>query len=93
MPTITFRVNLETPLRDSYVPVTNLRTEGDNLRETRSTWSPDDFLTNRKLAHGDEFTVSGPTAVYLRDNYTTGDFAVLTVVSEGLTFSEEGEIA
>lgn len=91
MPTITFRVNLEAPLRNEHPDVNTLRTESDNLENTRSTWFPDKLRNNRALKHGDEFTVSGKDAVYLKANYTTGDYALLTIVEEGLEFSEQGE--
>ena len=91
MPTITFQLNLETPLRESHAPVNNLRGESDHLKSTRVSWLPDLLRNNRELKDGDQFTVKGEQAQYLKDNYTTGDYAPLTVVSEGLVFSEEGE--
>lgn len=91
MPTITFSVDLETPLRNSHAPVSDLRTESDNFKNTRISWFPNNLLGNRTLAHGATFTVSGKEAVYLKDNFTTGDYAFLSVVSEGLTFTTQGE--
>jgi hypothetical protein len=92
MATITFSVNLETPLRNSHAPASNLRTEGDNFEDTRNTWFPNDLLDNRKLQHGDEFTVSGARAKYLKDTYTTGDYALLTIVTDTMEFTEAGEM-
>jgi len=92
MATITFRVNLETPLRNEHAPVSNLRVEDNNFRETRDSFMPNDLLNNRELKHGDEFTVSGQRAKYLKDTYTSGDYALLTVVSESMQFTEEGEM-
>jgi len=92
MPTITFQVELDTPLRNSHADVNALRSEGDILDEQRSTWFPNHILNNRQLKQGDQFTVSGSEAVYLEDNYTTGDFAILSVISSGLVFTEQGEL-
>ena len=91
MPTITFEVNLSTPLRDSHAPSSNLRAEGDVFEDTRQAWFPNKILNNHNLKHGNQFTVSGADAVYLKDNYTTGDFALLTIISEALEFSIGGE--
>jgi len=92
MATIEFRVNLETALRESNVPVTNLRAEGDNFRETRDSWFPNDLRNNRMFKHGDTFTVSGRRAKYLKDNYTSGAYPLLTIVSESMEFTEAGEM-
>ncbi len=81
MPTIVFEVDLETVSRESHASPNTLRSEGDNLRETRSTWFPDDLLNNRELKHGDQFTADGLTAVYLRDNFTEGVDAFLNIIS------------
>lgn len=86
MPTITFEVNLETVTRNSQMDATTLRSEGDNFKNTRSTWFPNNLIVNRQLKHGDRFTVKDYEAIYLKDNFTTGDHAFLTVVSEGLVF-------
>ena len=45
---IVFRLNLETVERNSHAPVQTLRSEGDNLQNTRSTWFPNNILDNRK---------------------------------------------
>lgn len=81
MPTITFRVNLETVNNLRHKPPYN-STEATNFSSTRVTWFPNHLLDNRRLAHGTEFTVDGLQAIQLRDNYTTGDFKFLDVVSE-----------
>lgn len=77
---ITFRVNLETVNKYSARQPYNLLDDGDNFRDTRSTWFPDRLINNRKLKHNDEFTVSGMNSLYLRDNYTEGEFKFLDVV-------------
>ena len=84
MPTIVFEVDLETVLRESHASASTLRAEADNFRTTRSTWFPNDLLNNRELKHGDQFTATGLDAVYLRDNFTSGDHAFLNVVSTTL---------
>lgn len=77
---ITFRVNLQAPFflanKQPYS-----RAEEDNFPATNSTWLPNLHLANYVLKNGDEFEVSGIQAVYLRDAYTTGNYAVLEVVS------------
>jgi hypothetical protein len=81
MPTITFKVNLETVNRYS-TSLPNAPTDNiDNLRTTRSTWFPDLLRDNRALKHGDQFTVSGMQAIYLKNNFTSGDSAFLQIVS------------
>ena len=92
MATIVFSVNLATPLRDSHAPPSNLRAEGNNFENTRSSWMPNDLKNNRQLEHGDTFTVSGARAQYLKDTYTTGDYPLLTIVSETMEFTEAGEM-
>ena len=84
MPTIVFEVDLETVSRQSHVAPTNTLSEADNYKETRNTWFPDDILNNRKLKHGDQFTVDGVTAVYLRDNFTEGVNAFLNIISTSI---------
>ncbi len=81
MPTIVFEVDLETVLRQSHVAPTDTRAEADNYKETRITWFPDNLLNNRSLRHGDQFTVDGLNAIYLRDNFTEGDSAFLNILS------------
>lgn len=62
----------------------NGRFENANRVNTRSTWFPNQLLGNRPLKHGDEFTVNGLKALYIRDNYAAGfarsDMAFLEVV-------------
>jgi len=83
MPTITFELNLENPhALDWSQPYTV--SEASNFKSTRVTWLPDFLRDNRELKHGNQFTVSGRQAVYLRDNFTSGEFGILTVVSTTL---------
>lgn len=80
MPTILFRVNLETVDNlSSSLPYT--QAESANFKSTRSTWFPDRLIDNRKLKNGDTFTLSGLNAIYLRDNYSIGRFKFLDIVS------------
>lgn len=82
MPTIVFEVNLETVRRlSSSLPVAPTDAV-DNFRLTRSTWFPDIQMDNRKLKHGDQFTVTGKRAMHLKNNFTTGDDAFLKVISQ-----------
>lgn len=78
MPTITFQVNLSNRA-DWSNPFT--LAEADNFKNTKVTWFPDFLRNNRELKHGDEITVSGRQAIYLRDNFTSGEFKFLDVVS------------
>jgi hypothetical protein len=78
---ITFKVNLDTVNKLNWRQPYNLTTEGDNFKTTRSTWLPDFIRDNRILHNGDTIVVSGMPALYLKNNYTTGDFGILTVVS------------
>lgn len=81
MPTIVFRVNLETLQSHGFSqPYTS--TEATNFKSTRVTWFPDILRNNRELKHGDEFTVDGTKALYLKNNYTSGDYKFLDIVSE-----------
>ncbi len=80
MPTITFRVNLENPKALSFSqPYTT--TEAENFKTTRVAYFPDFLRNNRELKHGAEFTISGLQAIYLRDNFASGEFKFLDVVS------------
>lgn len=81
MPTITFRVNLEAVNNLSDKQPYN-QSEGTNFKETRNTWFPDILLNNRKLKHDAEFTLSGENAMYLKNNFTSGVFKFLDIVSE-----------
>jgi len=81
MPTITFQVNLENPhALDWSQPYTT--SEGSNFKKTRVTWLPDYLRDNRELKDGTQFTVTGQQAVYLKNNFTTGEFNILTIVSQ-----------
>jgi hypothetical protein len=77
---ITFAVNLQTPYDVLAVSPYGLNSTAVSVA-TRSTSFPDLYLGDRLLKHGDTFDVSGPNAVYLRSNYTTGVFKILDVVS------------
>jgi hypothetical protein len=81
MPTITFRVNLETVNNLTHKTPYN-STESTNFKSTRVTWFPDRLLNNRRLEHGDEFTISGLNALNLKNNYTSGEFKFLDIVTE-----------
>jgi hypothetical protein len=81
MPTITFSVNLET-VNQRAASQPYKATEAANFKLTRSTWLPDLLRDNRKLKHGDTVTVSGLQALYLKNNFTSGDFKCLDIVSE-----------
>lgn len=83
MSTIVFRVNLETVNKFANKQPYNQydSTISDEFRETRVTWFPNILRNNNKLTHGDEFTLSGVQALYMRDNFTSGDFKFLDVVS------------
>ncbi len=77
---ITFSVNLQAPyFLARKQPYT--RAEEANFPNTNSTWLPNLNLANYVLKNGNQIVVSGAEAVYLRDTYTTGPYAVLTVVS------------
>jgi len=78
MATITFRVNL-TPAVGHLSP-TSKSGHTDAAIASRGSWFPNDILNNRGLSHGDEFTVSGVEAYYLRENFTSGEFKFLDVV-------------
>jgi hypothetical protein len=79
-PVITFQVNLETLNRQGHL-VPNSRvlvgnqtvTEADDQKFRRSTWTPGLLGgENLKLKHGDQFTVKGLKALYLKNLYVTG---------------------
>ncbi len=81
MPTIVFKVNLETLNRHSFSHPFTLA-EADNFRTTKHTFFPDMIRDNRKLKHGDQFTETGTKALYLKNNFTSGAFKFLDIVSE-----------
>ncbi len=86
----TFRVNLETVNRLGHLVPNAIQTRGnetvaeaDNMKYTRSTFTPDGLMNNRVFRHGDTFTVSGPTAHYLKTTYVLGSVDdLLQIVSE-----------
>lgn len=92
-PTITFEVDLTLHMNEDFGPImsqksvgmdspdpANLSTAPDRL----STFLPGVFLGNKAVKHGDQFTVYGSEAVYLRKMYAQGyapaDRAYLKVV-------------
>lgn len=79
MPMI-FQVNLTTVDNLSDRQPYN-QTEGTNFVNTRSTWFPDFLRDNHALKHGDRITVSGKSALYLLNNFTSGQFKFLDYVS------------
>lgn len=81
MPTITFQVNLENPNALSFSqPYT--AAEAANFNTTRVSFFPNQFRDNRELKHGSQFTVSGTEALYLKNNFTSGEFKFLDIVSQ-----------
>ena len=79
-PTITFQVNL-TPTNSLSWSQPYTQAQAANFPLTNSTWFPDFLTNNHALKHGNQFTVSGIRAIYLKNNFTTGPYAFLTVVS------------
>lgn len=84
MATITFQVNLDTVDKfTSKQPYNQYdSTIADNFKSTRVTWFPDFIRNNRELKNGSQFTVEGSAAKYLKDNFTTGEFKFLDVITE-----------
>jgi hypothetical protein len=88
-PVIVFQVNLETLQRYGWsLPNRTQKlgnetvSEADNQKATRISWFPGLGLGNYYLRDGNQFTVSGRQAVYLKNTYATGTpDALLTVVS------------
>lgn len=79
---IVFQVNLSTVnLYKNKQPYDYIDQDYTILPSTRVAWFPGTLLGNRELRHGDTFTVSGKQAIYLVNNYTTGDYKCLDVVS------------
>ena len=83
MATITFRVNLDTVDKfTSKQPYNQYdSTIADNFKSTRVTWFPDFIRNNRELKNGDEFTVTDAAAEYLKNNFTSGEFKFLDIVT------------
>ena len=56
------------------------------LATLRSTWLPDMFNNNKSLKHGDQFTLQGNDALYMRNLYGIGysspESAFLTIISQ-----------
>lgn len=81
MATIVFRVNLETVNELTHKPPYN-QTEGVNFKNTRVTWFPNNLRNNREIKHGVEFTAYDEEAIYLKNNFTSGTYKFLDIVSE-----------
>ncbi len=76
MPTITFEVNLEPQdLMSANLPDSS----STHSRNTRSTFFPDLHNFNRILKHGDQFTLEGASAIYMKTNYVGN---LLKIISE-----------
>lgn len=77
---MTFRVNLAT-----LNPLTHRQpynaTEATNFAATRLAYFPDININNHYIKDGITFTASGYNAVYLLNNYTSGEFKFLDYVS------------
>jgi hypothetical protein len=62
----------------------NGHVERNRRTATRSTWNPGLAGVNQNLKHGDQFTLYGLNAIYVRDMYAVGyaptDRAVLNIV-------------
>ena len=81
MPTIVFEVNLETVNLFEHKPPFNRDTEGAGVLLGGTTWFQNRLINNRQLKHGDQFTATGLNAVHLQNNYTSGEFKFLDVIS------------
>lgn len=92
-PVIVFQVNLETQNRNGHLVPNNIAlvgnetvTEADQMKNTRTTYIPG--LTgaeNRLYKHGDQFTVKGQKATYLKKTYVSSPASpsdLLSIVSE-----------
>ena len=81
MPTIVFQVNLTTvDSLTTKLPVAPTDS-ASNFPSTRSTWWPSAFGSMHKMKHADLITLSGQTAVYALNNFTSGEFKFLDVVT------------
>ncbi len=91
-PVITFRVNLETVNRLGHMVPNRTElagnetvTEADQQKNNRTIFIPGLLAGENKqrLHHGDEFTVKGLKALYLKNLYVTGAASdLLTIVSQ-----------
>lgn len=90
MPTITFRINLQTIRETNNKPPYNFSRESAGMFLSRSAWFPNHLLNDIKLEHGEEFTRNGNEALYLLNLFTSGDFKFLDIVSNdgGSTFTQ-----
>lgn len=90
-PAITFRVKLTPFTSELHGPAANetavhLQAMDSNAENLVSTWMPSlNHLPNYVKKHGDEFTLYGQKAVYVRNMYGIGyaaaDRAILEIVS------------
>ena len=96
-PVITFQVNLETVGTPGWLQPNRTTldgnetvTEASNMKSTRTIWLPGLLNGNYEgigptgyLHHGQQFTVKGQQAIYLKKTYVTGATTdILTVVSQ-----------
>jgi hypothetical protein len=102
MSTITFQVNLGLPYAaqatlsgpntlpsGKYGSYPDVASNQSSLAAARTAWIPmNEKKDNKQMHHGDVFTVSGPTAYYLKQHYTVGgqfaspEDSVLTILKE-----------
>ena len=80
---VTFQVNLTNPQALSsslpYTPESGLTPA--IIAAQASSWFPNQLLDIRDLKHGAQFTLYNQDAQYFLNNFTTGPYAFLTVVS------------
>ena len=81
MLSITFQINLETVNLYGHKTPYNF-SDAATFATHRVSFFPDLLLNNRELRRGVQFTETGERALYLKNKFTTGDFAFLDVVSE-----------
>lgn len=92
-PVIVFQVNLETQNRYGHLVPNNTDltgnqtvSEADQMRNTRSTYIPGLLgAENRLYKHGDQFTVKGQKATYLKKLHVSSPAAtsdLLSIISE-----------
>jgi hypothetical protein len=85
MPTIVFRVKLESDVRNSTIPAAKSSSafESESALQ-KSTWFPNHLRNNRQLKDDATFTVQGYEAVYLRDLINTNQINFLEIVTTTL---------
>lgn len=81
--TITFKVNLLNPdYLSAPLPFTQSTWTVQDLATTKLSYFPNHLLNNRELKHGVEFTATDHEAYYLKENFTSGPFKFLDIVSQ-----------